>query len=117
MEFSLIVIMHICSSVFGAWIGFFLADRFFTKLRQEEERAVRQKKFDADVNYIRDSVRDISAELAELEQRFNNGPCGNGVCSTGNGKTFNCIEACKDLEQQLRELERARNISTTETPA
>ena len=111
MEFSLIFMMQIFSGMFGAWIGFFVTDRFFARMRQKEERAAQQKKFEADVIYIQNSVRDISAELTELEERFNNGPCGNGVCSTGNGKTFNCIEAGKELEEQLKELKAARNIS------
>lgn len=110
MEFSLIFMMQIFSGMFGAWIGFFLTDRFFAKMRQKEEIAAQQKKFEADVNYIRDSVRDISADLAELEQRFNNGPCGNG-------STFNCLAACKELEEEIREFKASRNISTTQTPA
>ena len=116
MEFSIIATMQILSGIVGAWIGFVLTERFFTKLRQEEEQEARRKKFDADVNFIRNSVRDISAELTEMERRFNNGPCANGVCSIGNGKTFNCDEAYKDLERQLRELERTHNINPTETP-
>lgn len=110
MEFSLIFMMHIFSVMFGAWIGFFVTDRFFARMRQKEERAAQQKKFDADVIYIQNSVRDISAELAELEQRFNNGPCGNG-------NTFNCLAACKELEEEIREFKASRNISTTQTPA
>jgi hypothetical protein len=51
-----------------------------------------------------------------LEERFNNGPCGNGFCSTGNGKSFNCIEAYKELEVQIRELERVHNINPMRTP-
>jgi hypothetical protein len=116
MEFSLIFMMQIFSGIFGAWVGFFLTDRFFARMRQKEERAAQQKKFDADVIYIQNGLNDISAELAELEERFNNGPCGNGFCSTGNGKSFNCIEAYKELEVQIRELERAHNINPMQTP-
>ena len=110
MEIYLIVMIQICSGIFGAWIGFMLTERVFKKIQQEDERAARQKKFDADVDYIQNSVRDISAELTELEQRFNNGPCGNG-------NTFNCLAACKELEEEIREFKASRNISTTQTPA
>ena len=112
MEIYLIVMMQICSGIFGAWIGFMLTERVFKKIQQEDERAARQKKFDADVDYIRNSVRDINAELADLERRFNNGPCANGVCSTGNGNTFNCDQAYRDLDQQLKELERRYSAIT-----
>ncbi len=111
MEFSLIFMMQIFSSMFGAWIGFYVTHRFFTKLRQEEELTAQRKKFDADVIYIQNSVHEIRAEFAEMDERLNNLSCRNSVCSTGDGKTFNCIEACKELEEQLKELKAVRNVS------
>ena len=110
----LFTMMMICSIIIGAWFGYNISYLFFKWMHRRAEERLAHEVFLKNTEDIRIGIDMVRSDMEAMRKRFL--PCENGVCSTGDGKTFNCVEAYNDLEQQLRELERAHNINPTETP-
>ena len=101
------MIVSILTNIVAGFIGGWLMSKAISVYSAYRERK-RQEAFNAQVSELTGRVRDLKEEMDALEQRFKNGPCGDGLCSTGNGNTFDCVAATKDIEAKLDALYEAR---------
>jgi len=108
----LITMMMICSIVIGAWFGYNISYLFFNWMHRRSEERLAHEVFLKNTEEIRIGIDMVRLDMEAMRKRFL--PCENGVCSTGEGKTFNCVESFKDLEAQVKELGSASN--PTESP-